>query len=211
MDLSQLGPETDFDRMARTLVEQLAILHRLTKPVKKLHDLHQEITQQLDSGYDPASAMREYLAERHPNGKLAQLVEASLAYAIVAARKDDTETGSGWASLCQAYYWGGMASTQMNVQRGADGRAERFAPINKLIFDLAHERCPEGKWASLIDIWAAIQTDVHNAAVEVSPGDDSFDAKAAFDRVAKKHRKAFQALIASPIKPGRPSKARVTS
>jgi hypothetical protein len=75
--------------------------------------------------------------------------------------------------------------------------------------DIVKLRCPPEKWASLEEMWRAIEDDViaANALLEGMPG-FSKDPKAAFDRLTRSRREDFLPFLSGPVKRGRPPNKR---
>lgn len=212
---SELSPPTEDDEFEfawKNLMKGLRQLYPLTKPKTPFYNMVLDVTDRLDSGEEAAAWVDEYTDEKVVSKKLAHFIQSATAFVLQAKRLRDDGSNAAWLHLNNAYFVAGMAHLQMNAQRGADKRAEKYAPLKRQIMELATGRCPPEKWTSLPAMWKALEYDIqraNDAAGNPAPRDD---LEAVFSRLAKdEEREFFLSLLSSPIKRGRPKKDRGAS
>lgn len=208
---SESAPDlgSDFDYAAGKLFQGLRELHESTGPEIGFNALAKSINERLQESDLPADLVDQYVRDQVQSDKLGHFVETALAFAFRAAQLHDRDDRLAWLYLCQAYFAGGMATLQFNLARGPQLRVQPYNAIKNAIMYLVELRCPPEKWASLEEMWRAIEDDVMaaNDLLEGMPG-FSKDPKAAFERLARSKRKDFLPFLSGPVKRGRPSKKR---
>lgn len=200
---------SDFDYAAGKLFQGLRELHESTGPEIGFTEFATSIGERLQEGDLPADLIDQYKHDQVQSDKLGHFVETAVAFALRAAQLHERGDRLAWLYLCQAYFAGGMATLQWNLARAPQLRVQPYNAIKNAIFYLIELRCPPEKWASLEEMWRAIEHDVlaANDLLEGMPG-FSKDPKAAFDRLARSRRKHFLSFLSGPIKRGRPPKNR---
>ena len=155
-----------------------------------------------------ADLIDQYIEGRVHGKNLAHFIDASLALTLQATREHDSgRFEAAWFKLCHAFFVGGMANLQLNLTRGPQMRTQAFQGLRLSILQIIERRCPPEKWASLPEMWRAIQEPViaANDLLLNNPG-FSKDPEGLFVLLAKEQRATFELYLSSPVKRGRPKK-----
>ena len=204
------SPPTPFDHTFGLLIRGLRELYPATAPAIDFTAHVVEIQKKLDEGDFAADLIDQYVAGQVEGHNLAHFIETSLALAVQATSEHDCgNIDAAWFKLCHAYFVGGMATLQTNLVRAPHLRTEPYRWLQGEILKLIEIRCPPEKWASLSEMWRAIEEHAiaANDLLLDKPG-FSRDPRGVFDRLATEQRETFELYLSSPVKRGRPKKRR---
>lgn len=209
---SQISPPTEDDEFEfawKNLMKGLRHLYPLTKPKVPFLNMVLDVTERLNSGDEAAAWVDDYTEEKVVSKKLAHFIQSATAFVLQAKGLRNDGSNAAWLHLNNAYFVAGMAHLQMNAQRGADKKAEKYAPLKRRIMELATGRCPPEKWKSLPAMWEALEDGIQIANEAEGNPVPRDDLEAVFSRLTKiEEREFFLSLLAGPIKRGRPKKDR---
>lgn len=209
------SPPTDddeFDSAWKNLLKGLRDLHPLTKSRRSFADMLVEVAERLKSGDEAAAWVDDYTEDKVASKRLAHFIQSAAAFLLQAKALREGGSTAAWTHLNNAYFVAGMATLQMNVQRGADTKAQKYAPLKRRIMDLAAKRCPPEKWESLPAMWKALEGDIQLANEATDNPAPRDDLEGVFSRLSKtEEREFFLSLLSGPIKRGRPKKNRGSS
>jgi guanosine-3',5'-bis(diphosphate) 3'-pyrophosphohydrolase len=197
----------DFNYAAGKLFEGLRNLHQSAHRKIEFAALAKDLGEKLEEFDVVADLVDQYVDGKVESDKLGHFIETAVAMAVRAVRTHEGGSGPAWPQLCHAYFMGGTAALQINIARGARLRVQPYNKLKQTIIELVVSRCPEEKWASLEDMWRAIEEAVREANDRLvgQPG-FSKDCKATFNRLARARRVYFQLFLSGPVRRGRPLK-----